>query len=353
MLRRNALARAVQGSNSIEGYSANLPDAIAIVDNERPESLADETAKALAGYRAAMTYIIRLHNDPHATINAQLIRSLHFMMLNHDMTMLPGQWRPGPIYVVRAPEGETVYEGPDASHVPTLIEALVAQIATPQSQSPTLVTAALAHLNLAMIHPFKDGNGRMARALQTLVLSRGGIVSPEFCSIEEWLGRNTQAYYAILEATGQGRWSPDRDALPWVRFCLVAHYQQAHTIRRRSELVGRVWTEIERITTGLRLNDRVLPVLVDAAYGYRVTNQRHRTEAAVSEVVASRDLKLLCDVGLLVPVGEKRGRHYVAGAKLHRMDRRLSDGRRAPDPYAEIRARRASAQLQLPLNGSN
>ena len=53
----------------------------------------------------------------------------------------------------------------------------------------------MAHLNLVMIHPFEDGNGRMSRALQSLVLARDHIVAPEFASIEEYLGRNTPAYY--------------------------------------------------------------------------------------------------------------------------------------------------------------
>jgi Fic family protein len=50
----------------------------------------------------------------------------------------------------------------------------------------------MAHLNLVVIHPFRDGNGRMARALATLVLSRSDIGEPEFSSIEEWLGANTR-----------------------------------------------------------------------------------------------------------------------------------------------------------------
>src|SRR5215469_8556117 len=76
-LRRNTFARALQGSNSIEGINASLAEAIAIVDDEKPETLEEETEKALTCYRTAMTYILRLHDDPHAQINAQLIRSLH------------------------------------------------------------------------------------------------------------------------------------------------------------------------------------------------------------------------------------------------------------------------------------
>ncbi|EQD70871.1 filamentation induced by cAMP protein Fic, partial [mine drainage metagenome] len=54
----------------------------------------------------------------------------------------------------------------------------------------------------------------MARALQTLVLAREGILDPTFSSIEEYLGHNTQGYYAVLGAVGQSEWHPEHDALP-------------------------------------------------------------------------------------------------------------------------------------------
>jgi len=72
---------------------------------------------------------------------------------------------------VREPANQVVYEGPEADQIPGLIEELVAQINTGSQVESSTVLAAMAHLNLAMIHPFRDGNGRMARALQTLVRS--------------------------------------------------------------------------------------------------------------------------------------------------------------------------------------
>ena len=59
-----------------------------------------------------------------------------------------------------------------------------------------------------------------------------------------------------------------------------------------------------------RLPERCEFALVDAAFGYRVRNGRYREENNISEVVASRDLRKLCDLGLLNPIGEKRGRYY-------------------------------------------
>ena len=332
-LRKNTFARALQGSNSIEGINANLIEAVAIIDNERPETLEEETIRALQGYRAAMTYIIAIHNDPHAEIDVQFIRSLHFMMMSYDMTKLPGQWRNGPIYVVREETGDTVYEGPVETEIPSLIAELVKQINSADDHESSTVLGAMAHLNLTMIHPFKDGNGRMARALQTLVIARNGVVSPVFSSIEEWLGRNTEAYYAILKDIGEGRWSPQNSALPWIRFCLRAHYQQAVTLMKRNIQVGRVWEKVHKLILDLGLPSRVESALMDASFGYHVKNQTYRDENNISEAAASRDLKRLCDSGLLTPVGEKRGRYYLATEMLAEFRKSSSNLEKVDDPY--------------------
>jgi Fic family protein len=343
-LRRQTFARAIQGSNSIEGYNADLADVIAIVDEEKPETPAEETTKALTGYRMAMTYILRIHDDPFFELNTQFLKSLHFIMLNYDMTKSPGQWRPGDIYVVHESSGERVYEAPDAQIVPGLMDELVEQIRS-ASNIDSIVTGAMAHLNLTMIHPFRDGNGRMARAVQTLVLARDGILSPVFSSVEEWLGRNTQPYYDILAAVGEGKWNPTNAALPWVQFCLRAHYQQAATLVRRNTELGRTWNQISQIITEENLPPRCEIALMDAAYGIPVRNNRYRTDNDISDVVASRDLKKLSDAGLLMPVGEKRGRYYVATPRLAQIRAKVLARKRIPDPYEIVGMR------QPPLPG--
>lgn len=228
-LRRSTFARAMVGSNSIEGYHATVGDAIAVVQNEEPLDAKGETHAALQGYRDAMTYIIQAANDPHFEFGSQFLKSLQFMMLRHDLTKNPCQWRPGTVHVVEQSTGKPVYEAPDAAQVNGLIEELMAFLRSDDG-TPPVVRGAMAHLNLAMIHPFKDGNGRMARGLQTLVVALEGIIHPVFSSIEEWLGNHTPGYYRILADTGQGRWNPTRDALPWIRFCLTAHHQQSATL---------------------------------------------------------------------------------------------------------------------------
>ena len=315
-LRRLSFARALQGSNSIEGYNASLDDAVAAVEGEELLDADQETRAALRGYRDAMTYVLQLANDPYYDLNEALLKSLHFMMTGYDLSKDPGRWRPGTIYVRNDVTGEIVYEAPDPELVPQLMNELVHTLHPNGPATHVIVRAAMAHLNLVMVHPFRDGNGRMARCLQTLVLAREGILAQQFCSIEEYLGRNTQAYYDVLARVGAGRWQPERDALPWVRFVLTAHLRQARTMLRRIRESERLWHGLDEAARRADLPERVIVALFDASMGFRVRNATYRHMADLSEQVASRDLKAIVDAGLLLPRGQGRGRHYVGAAEL-------------------------------------
>ncbi|HEX2712971.1 MAG TPA: hypothetical protein VHM88_12295, partial [Candidatus Acidoferrales bacterium] len=114
LLRRNTFARAIRGSNSIEGYLVTAEDAVAAVEGEEPLQAEAETWHAITGYRNAITYVLQLAKDPNFVFNDGFLRSLHFMMLYYDLAKHPGNWRPGPIYVRDEAKGENVYEGPPA-----------------------------------------------------------------------------------------------------------------------------------------------------------------------------------------------------------------------------------------------
>lgn len=340
-LRRMTLAHSVQGSNSIEGYLATLDDVAAAVDDEPTLGASEETEQALHGYRDAMTYVLQVAQDPSATIDASLLKALHFMMLRHELALRPGRWRAGFVGVHDERSGELVYHAPDAERVPALIEAMLDRLT--DAEQPPLVRAAMAHLNLVMIHPFRDGNGRMARCLQTLVLAREQIVTPVLSSIEEELGRDARAYYDVLAEVGQGRWRPERSARPWLRFCLTAHFRQAKTHLRRIRETEQLWIACADLVEARSLPERSTGPLLDAAGGLRVRNPSYRavveSTAAeeISELTASRDLKALVDAGLLTPVGANRARHYVAAAPLRALREAIQatrPPREAFDPFA-------------------
>jgi Fic family protein len=334
LLRRALFARAIMASNSIEGYNVTVEDALAAVEGDEPLDAASEAWRAVVGYRSAMTYVLQLAEDPHFKHSTDFIRSLHFMMMEYDLSKHPGRWRPGPIQVVDEAKKEVVYRAPDAELVPGLMEELVVALNQPDNSTASMVRAAMGHLNFVMVHPFSDGNGRMARCLQSLVLARAGTLSPQFSSIEEYLGRNTREYYDILRRVGAGTWNPRRDARPWVRFCLTAHFRQATTILRRTREIQQTWDALEVEVKKRKLPERTILVLSDAASGLRVRNAAYRNVAEISVQVATKDLKLLVDSGLLLPSGDKRGRSYQASEFLKEIRSRFREQKKAPDPFA-------------------
>jgi Fic family protein len=340
-LRRLSIARAIQGSNSIEGFDANLEDAAAVAVGEEPIDADQETRLALKGYRDAMTFVLQLADDEEFTYSSQVLKSMHFMMTSYDLANRPGRWRAGAVYVRNDETEQIVYEGPDVDEVPELMAELSAALNAPCDNR--VIQAAMAHLNLVMIHPFRDGNGRMARCLQSLVLARGGVPAPVFMSVEEYLGRNTQAYYEILGEVGRGSWHPENGARPWIRFMLTAHLRQARTMLRRVRETERLWLGIDTQRRKFSLPERVMLVLFDAASGLRVRNATYRAtledagDEPISEQTASRDLQRLVEVGLLRPVGEKRARYYAGSPELMQLRRDIissRDPRDESDPFA-------------------
>lgn len=341
-LRRATVARSVQGSNSIEGYHASVEDVAAVLEGEEPLDADEDTRHAIAGYRDAMTYVLQLAPTQTA-IDASLVKALHFMMLKHDLTRNPGQYRPGAVWV-QNDDGEAVYHAPDREQVEPLVAELLDDLAT--TDAHPLVAAAMAHLNLVLVHPFSDGNGRMARCLQTFVLARDGLLAPEFSSIEEYLGRNTSAYYAVLAEVAQGSWSPQRDARPWIEFCLTAHQRQATTLLRRVQEAEALWDGCEQIVARHRLPDRTVAALCDLARGWRyrrslyVKVTRSATGTDISDAAATRDLAALASAGLVEAVGEKRGRSYLATSTLRAVWDQIQTARPVlpvGDPYGVAR----------------
>jgi len=336
LLRRTSTARAIQGSNTIEGYTVSEEDAVAAVDDEPPLTADEATWLEIVGYRRVLTYVLNVATEPGFTIDEAVLRSMHFMLLDHDLAKAPGRYRTNEIFVHDDRRGLTVYEGPDGAVVPELMRALSESLTTTSSDDP-LVRAAMAHLNLVMIHPFRDGNGRMARALQTMVLAQDQVVEPTFSSIEEWLGNNTQDYYDVLAATGRGSWQPQNDATLWVKFNLRAHHMQAQTMRRRFDEAETQWRAIDELLATHGLNDRLGAAIFDALLGLRVTRPSYVKLTGLDERTATRDLVHAAELGLLEAHGERRGRHYLAGAPLREIREHLRS-QRAPldDPYPTL-----------------
>ncbi|MEV5551831.1 Fic family protein [Streptomyces sp. NPDC052309] len=335
-LRRNLTARAIAGSNTIEGYAATVDDVEALMSGEEPLETGEKTRAELEGYQRGMTYIQALADaGDDFRYDAGLLNGLHFMLQGHHLDKRPGRWRDDPVYVA-SPDDPLVpaYTAPDQADVPALMSEFIDWLNEGDLEAPVHVRASMAHLNLVKIHPWKDGNGRMSRALSTLVFSREALMPPELSSIEEWLGRgqNTYAYYQVLEDVGGPHWSPERDTRPWIRFCLTAHHRQAQQAQRRFDVMSRAWTRLVEGVEATGLDERVVYALLPAFSDAKVRRTVYQQDADLSDQQAIRDIRELVARGWLVPHGKARARYYAPGPL---MDPVREEIRHSMEPYTD------------------
>jgi Fic family protein len=322
-LRHSLTAAAVRGSTHIEGYTISAEDAETLMAGGDISPDTDEaTRNAVTGYRDALTYIQRASGFRIFSWDHTLLSALHFMMARTaDEEVRPGEYRTGGVWVSGGPNRPPVYTAPDPEQVPALMGELIHWLAKEDLNAPALVRASMAHLNLVSIHPWRDGNGRMSRAVHTLVLAREGILAPEFSSIEEWLGAddfNTREYYAALRTVQAGSWQPQRDAASWIRFCLTAHHLQAQEVQRRFEAAARLWFRLERLAEEHRLDERTISALYAAAQGH-LRRTTYQAEEALTRDQALADLRTLRRLDLIEPVGHARTQRYIGGPALRKI----------------------------------
>lgn len=306
-LRRQQQARSWASSIRIEGFELSETRAGELVGDASDVVAGDQNEKAFLAYVRAMEHVSTLAVDPWFEWSERVILDLHFDACGFQKDRHPGLARTGPISVT-SPTGGIAYTAPDASEVRHLMKEFTMSLADDHSGS-VAVAAAMAHLNLVSIHPFEDGNGRISRIIQSLVLAREGILAPEFGSIEQYLAAHTDQYYGVLTEVQGGAFNPTNDAAPWVEFCLQAHIDQARVRIDLIEAAARRWERLEWLVAKRGWDERFVIALEQALAG-SIDRATYVRKAGIANPTASNDLRRMVDVGMLEVTGAGRATAY-------------------------------------------
>lgn len=211
-LRRVNRIRTIQGSLAIEGNTLNEAQITAILDGKQviaPPKEIQEVRNAIKAYEAFQQWQPASEQDllqAHQILMAGLIDEI-------------GQYRRGGVGVMSG--NEVIHMAPPAGQVPRLMGDLLQWLA--QSNEHPLIQSSIFHYEFEFIHPFADGNGRMGRLWQTLILSRW---NPIFANIpvESLIYQHQQAYYAALQAS-----TDQTDVAPFIEFMLQMIFDAIRT----------------------------------------------------------------------------------------------------------------------------
>jgi len=211
-----------------------------------------------------------------------------------------GRWRgtqADPMQVVSGPIGrERVhFEASSAARVDAEMRAFLHWCETPADTDPVL-RAGLAHLWFVTVHPFEDGNGRIARAIADMALARSEGSSQRFYSMSSQIRADRAAYYDVLERAQRGT-TDVTQWLTWFLACLGRSIDAAGTALAAVLAKARFW---ER-AGGLALNERQRRVLNRVLDGFdgRLTTSKWAKLAKCSQDTALRDITFLVGHGLL------------------------------------------------------
>lgn len=230
-----------------------------------------------------------------------------------------GAWRDdsrGPMQVVSGWIGKEKvhYEAPPAARIPGEMQRFLDWFNS-QEERDWVVGAALAHLRFVTIHPFEDGNGRIARAIADMALARSERSPQRFYSMSTQIQREREDYYAILERTQKG----GLDVTPWMEWFLVCLGRAIEGAEGTLETVlfkARFW---ESVSTAA-LNERQRTALTRLLDGFegKLTTSKWAKLTKSSQDTAARDIARLIKQGILIRnAGGGRSTSYSLTARGH------------------------------------
>jgi len=287
-LRRENRIHTIQASLAIEQNSLSLEQVTALFDGQRvigPARDIQEVRNAITAYEALPRW------DP---ANRPHLLEAHGLLMA-GLIDAPGRFRNGGVGIYRG--DQLVHMAPPAARVPALVGELLAWLAS--SHWHPLILSCVVHYELEFIHPFADGNGRLGRLWQTLILSRWNPLLA-WLPIEEVIRSRQQGYYDSLgQADQQG------DLAPFVAYQLEAIHDAL-----RSEISSEKGSEIGSEKVGARtpsLDELILQHLSsDPNLSARLLAER----LGLSQRAVEKHLSALQRQGRLLRQGAPRGGHW-------------------------------------------
>jgi Fic family protein len=218
-------------SSQIEGTQSSISELL-LYESEGGHEIPFDDVREVSRYVSALDHgLSRIRSG--FPLSLRLIREVHGVLLSdgRGSEKTPGEFRRSQNWVGGSRPGNALYVPPPPEDVVPCMGALEKFLHDEPARTPTLLKAALSHVQFETIHPFLDGNGRVGRLLITLILCAEEALSEPLLYLSLYLKENREEYYELLQRVRmEGDWES------WLRFFLTGVIQtagQATTTARR------------------------------------------------------------------------------------------------------------------------
>lgn len=255
------------------------------------------------GYAAGSREMsLTIFNEISATITENILLEIHRLTVKDILQAASaGNYRKVRVVVGDPKTGKITYTPPEPAEVPLLTRSLLEWLNSAEALDlMPAVQAGIAHYEIARIHPFLDGNGRTARALSTLILTKRGFDTKKLFALEEYYNEDRPAYYsALADADSKGG-----ELTGWLEYFLFGIAVE----------ISRVENTVKKLSNDRSMKEKYGQIGLSSrqikAIGYlkengQITNKEYQEICDVSQPTANRDLQDMVDKNVLKQKGKK------------------------------------------------
>lgn len=299
-----AILRTTHYGTHIEGNELSLIQVQKILDGERIVAR-ERDVQEVINYRKVIDFI---GNHKNAIIDERLIRDLHALVVAKIFDLgETGEYRQKEVVIRNSITGDVSFRPPRAIEVPWQIKDLILFINENSDLHPVL-KAGIAHYEFVRIHPFLDGNGRVGRALTTLVLSKYEYDIRSFFSLEEHFDHDPEAYYSALQSVER----KNGDQTHWLEYFTESFGIELAKIKDRIENISVDQNLKKKLGGPVMLSERQLKII---EYIQKIGYLENKVFASlfpmVSEDTALREVQDLVKKGIIKKQGKTKGVKYL------------------------------------------
>lgn len=310
-LKRQALIRMVHTSTSIEGNKL-AEHQVGQVLSGMAIAADDQSIREVKNYQDAVREIEDLASKK-TQITKEIILGLHATVMRGLLEeKKTGHLRPGDIFIVDelgSGREKLRFQGPPAKQISFLIDDLLKWLKKADKDDfPPIIKAGIFHSQFVHIHPFTDGNGRLARLLTTLILYRDDWDFRKVIVLEEFYNQNRQDYYNGLAYGWDEKYHEDVDFTPWLEYFVAGFLIEARKVKNIITSLG--FDKIKSLKQAYLDPDEVkIMDLVTTAN--KITSDDITNLLKVAKRTAQLKLKNLVEKGLIKPQAKGPATYYI------------------------------------------
>ena len=307
--RKNAITRSVHHGTHIEGNELDIDQAEKVMMGEEIAGR-DRDIQEVINYRNVMDRIGESTvSNSQLTIDEKFIKELHELTVEKILSPEKcGAYRTTQVVVKNSLTGEVTFRPPLPIAVPIQVVDMLNFINSSNDTHPVLRSGAV-HYELARIHPFVDGNGRVSRALSTYILFKEGYDIRKFFSLEEYFDKDSLSYYTALQSVGL----KDGDLTNWLEYFTEGLAIELSKIKGKIEKISIDAGLKQKLGgTPLMLSERQLKIIEYIQKTGFLQNQAFSSLfPMVSEDTVLNEIKALLKSGIIKKSGKTKGAKYI------------------------------------------